>query len=135
MNLTVEHCYNYLRSLHPRDVCGIRGNPYQTFIARVAKFATGKSQGFAYTGSGDTLCTPEGYKHLSPQVARIAQAFEDCTANDFDAYDVDENGLTSGRYQELACGKWFERYRARHCMKAYTPGVYLKYYKKHRTRK
>jgi hypothetical protein len=133
MNLTIQHCYNYLRSLDLDDVCGIRGNPWQTLIARVAKHASGKSQGFAYDG-GDTLCSPEGYKHLSPQVAKIAQAFEDCKANDFRAYPVDENGLTYGVYIRLTCGQWFDEYRRLDCMKAYSPDMYNKYYKKSRKR-
>ena len=129
MNLTVKHCYQYLRSLHLNSVCGIRGNPWQTLIARVAKHKEGATQGYAYNG-GDILCTPKGYKYLSPSVARIAQAFEDCTYDDFGAYDCDENGLTLGAYQQLPCGEWFKVYHWRECLKNYSPDIYNRYYKK-----
>lgn len=134
MNITTEHCSNYIRSLDHRDVCGIRGNSWQTLIARVAKFTTGKSQGYAYEG-GDILNTPEGPKRLSPQIARIARAFDECRTNDFGAYDVDENGLTMGIYTQLPCGKWYWEYYHSSCMKAYSPDVYRRYYQRPRTRK
>ena len=132
MNLTIAHCYTYLRSLHPADVCGIRGNSSETLIARVAKHATGKSQRVAYTG-GDILWLDDGRPHrLSPQISWIAQAFEECKTNDFGAYDVDEHGLTAHVYTRLPCGKWFNDYRRRDALKAYSPDVYRRYYQKPR---
>lgn len=131
MNLTLEHCVAYLRSLHPRDTCGIRRNPYQTFISRVAKFVTGEGSGYAYLG-GNRLDTPSGYAWLSPQLARIAQQFDDCQVDDVAAYDVDENGLTYGTYIHLVCGKWFNEYCQRDVLKTYSPDVYHRYYKTHR---
>jgi hypothetical protein len=132
MNLTIAHCYNYLRSLDLDSLCGIRGNPYETLIVRVAKFTTGKSQGFAYAG-GDILWTGDGNAHrLSPQTARIAQAFEDCKTSDFDAFPVDEDGLTYGAYIQLPGGKWFEDYRRLDSLKAHSPDVYRKYTRKRR---
>jgi hypothetical protein len=134
INITAAHCYNYLRSLHPQSVCGIRGNPWQTFIARVAKHTAGKETGFAYVGGG-MIATPEGYKYLSPQIARIAQEFEDCQVNDFDAYDTDENGLTAGVYRRLECGAWFKEYHGREMMKVYSPDMYEKYYTRKRRKR
>lgn len=124
MNLTVKHCFEYLRSLHPASVCGIRGKPTQTLIARIAKHATGTQYGFAYQG-GDILEIPSGkYVRLTGSVQRIAQEFEDCRVNDFGAYDVDEDGLTKGVYTRISIGAWYKSYHFNDCLKAYSPDVY-----------
>lgn len=130
-NITVEHCYQYLRSLHLDSVCGVRGNPWQTLIGCVAKHKAGVTQGYAYHG-GDILCTPDGYQYLSPLVARIGEQFEECQMNDFDAYDCDENGLTVRVYKQLKCGKWFDEYCITDNRKIYSPDVSNRYSKKPR---
>ena len=129
MIITIKNCSEYLTHLNLKDVCGIRKNLHETFISRVAKHTNGVSNGYAYTG-GNLLNTPQGYTHLSPQIAQIAESFDDCPFNDFAAYDVDENGLTYGAYISLPCGRWFKEYKKKDTLKAYSPEVYRRYYKK-----
>jgi hypothetical protein len=119
-------------STNPKNTCGIRNNPTETLIARVAKFKTGST--YAYQG-GDIIMTPEGYRYLAPSVAKIAMDFEQCKINDFAAYDVHENALSIGCYGRSSIGSWLSDYHGQKMAKVYSPDIYNRYYRGRRMSK